>query len=197
MYNFISGTVADISFNTVVIECGGIGYEIFATSGCTGLCTVGKTVKVYVHLAVKEDDMSLYGFVDQRERTMFYSLVSVSGVGNKTAISILSGIGLQELAVSIATQNVSVLSKIKGIGKKTAERILFDLKDKVSKEVDLELVVDKSSTPIKNSQAKDAQAALISLGFKQSEVQSMLNNIEITSTMSAEDIIGMALRKRN
>jgi len=195
VYNYIKGIVIDIQLNTIILECNGIGYEINSTLQCISKCEIGKTTTVYVYLAVKEDDMSLFGFVDIREKTMFLNLVSINGVGNKTAINILSNLSLQELAVSVVKQNVSAFSKIKGIGKKTAERILLELKDKVEKDDILNLTTSTNISGI-NSQLKEAQAALLSLGFKNTEVRTMLDNVSISDNMGAEDIIGLALRKR-
>lgn len=191
MYNYIEGTVVDIQTNMIVIACNGIGYEIYATRSCIQQCEINQSAKVYLYLAVKEDSMSLFGFVDLRERLMFGNLTNVNGVGNKTAISILSGISLQELAVSVASQNTSALHKIKGVGKKTAERILLELRDKVAKDDSIKVVVADAC----NDNARHAQEALLALGFRSTEVNDMMRGIEL-SNLSAEDIIGLALRRR-
>ncbi|MDR3022309.1 MAG: Holliday junction branch migration protein RuvA [Clostridiales bacterium] len=193
MYEFIRGTIVDIDKNVVVLECCGIGYRIFVTENALSSCKINENIKMFVHLAVKEDDMSLFGFANSQEKTMFYKLTDISGIGNKTAVGILSGVSLHDLALSVVHKDISVLSKIKGVGKKTAERILLELKDKITQ--DVEGQSSDFSIPKGSYAMQEAKLALNALGFKNSEVDKMLQSFDANG-LSTEQIIGLALRAK-
>ncbi|MBQ2714763.1 MAG: Holliday junction branch migration protein RuvA [Clostridia bacterium] len=193
MYAFITGNLVSEGVNEIVIENNGIGYLLYV-SGTTivKLKQQPMPVKVYTYLNVKEDEMSLYGFYGEDEKDMFMKLISVSGVGAKTAIQILSGASVQDLTVSIASCDTSRFSKIKGIGKKTAERIVLELKDKVSTLPLLNNPV--SETPVFSSTAEqEAESALMALGFSKAEAHRAVKSV--SGAESAEDIIKQALIK--
>lgn len=133
MYSFLRGILSDKWENTVVIDCNGVGYEALVTQNCfNNIGEVGDIVTLYTSLHCREDEMSLFGFLDKIEREVFKKLILVNGVGPKMAISILSSISATELTVAVATQQASMLKGIKGIGTKIRERILLELKEKMS-----------------------------------------------------------------
>ena len=133
MIAFITGTIEEKSENGVVINCNGMGYEVqTSTATLSSLPLVGEECKIYTYLQVKEDGISLFGFTTVDERELFYKLISVSGVGPKMAITVLSGMNISDLIVSILKEDTTALSRIKGLGKKTAERICLELKDKLT-----------------------------------------------------------------
>ncbi|MBR7091381.1 MAG: Holliday junction branch migration protein RuvA [Clostridia bacterium] len=133
MYSFLRGILSDKWENTVVIDCNGVGYEALVTTNCyNNIGEVGDMVTLYTSLHCREDEMSLFGFLDKVEREVFKKLILVNGVGPKMAISILSNISAPELTVAVATQQASMLKGIKGIGTKIRERILLELKEKMS-----------------------------------------------------------------
>jgi len=133
MYSFLRGILSDKWENTVVIDCNGVGYEALVTQNCyKHIGEVGDVVTLYTSLHCREDEMSLFGFLDKVEREVFKKLILVNGVGPKMAISILSNISAPELTVAVATQQASMLKGIKGIGTKIRERILLELKEKMS-----------------------------------------------------------------
>ncbi|MBR7091294.1 MAG: Holliday junction branch migration protein RuvA [Clostridia bacterium] len=133
MYSFLRGILSDKWENTVVIDCNGVGYEALVTQNCYNhIGEVGDVVTLYTSLHCREDEMSLFGFLDKVEREVFKKLILVNGVGPKMAISILSNISAPELTVAVATQQASMLKGIKGIGTKIRERILLELKEKMS-----------------------------------------------------------------
>lgn len=133
MYSFLRGILSDKWDNTVVIDCNGVGYEALVTQNCyDNIGEVGDMVTLYTSLHCREDEMSLFGFLDKVEREVFKKLILVNGVGPKMAISILSSISATELTVAVATQQSSMLKGIKGIGTKIRERILLELKEKMS-----------------------------------------------------------------
>lgn len=174
MYAYISGTLADMQEGYVVVDNHGIGYEI-AVSNTTlaSLSGMGKPVKLYIYHTVKEDEESLYGFASTAEKKMFVKLLAVSGVGPKLALSVLSGVSVSALSTAILTGDVKSLAKIKGIGKKTAERIVLELKENVGD--DAALLSAASGVPIGNIDAvdtvcADALQALESMGMARSDV---------------------------
>ena len=136
MYAYIQGTVAEVGENTVVLDVGGVGYELNATASAVSSCAVGAVRRLPAYLVVKEDEMSLYGFADMREKNMFLRLIAVSGIGPKLALSVLGGMSVRELSRNIASGNSAALSSIKGVGKRTAERIVVELKDKITESCD-------------------------------------------------------------
>lgn len=196
MYNYIKGNITEVSENFIVVECGGIGYEIFASLySIDEFNKIKSDVKVYTYLNVKEDEMSLYGFFSKSEKAMFLRLISISGIGPKLALSVLSGVSVSALANSIACGDLASLNKIKGIGKKTAERIVLELKDKISAEFDVKLLEGGTAFAI-SSADEDAVIALMSLGYTKQEATIGVAKVQ-KEGMSTEQIIMQALKGGN
>lgn len=192
MYNYIKGVVVDTAQNKIVIENNGIGYEI-SVSGNTlfDVGQVGKTMKVYTYLYVKEDAFLLYGFSKLEEKTLFLKLIDISGVGPKMAMQILGGYDLKTLTVAIATGDSKTLTKIKGLGKKTAELIILNLKDTLADGLtDFE---DKSSLTLDNNDITDAVFALEALGISKTEAVKTANLVA-KNTKGVENIIAKSLQ---
>lgn len=191
MYNYIIGKITDKFDNTVVLENNNIGYEIFVSAFCyEAVASSQEEVKIYTYYQQKEDGVALYGFLSQEEKNIFLKLISVSGVGPKGAIAILSNIAPNDLAVVIAKQDLNALSKVKGVGKKTAERILVELKDKIDI-LPMELLNKEEIRP-QNNEIDDAVEVLISLGLSKQEAVRLANN-SYSKGDSAEDIIAKSL----
>lgn len=190
MYEYLSGTVADISGVEAIIDVGGIGYSVMCTSSAISVLKCGEKAKIYVYLAVREDDVSLYGFSQKAEKNIFLRLISISGIGAKVAMGILSGISADELALCIANGDVKRLNSIKGIGRKTAERIILELKDKLSDELN-----DSVGTPTPfNDISDEAMMALMSLGFTKNEAAQALKNVD--KNLSLEETVRLALKNK-
>lgn len=191
MYAFISGKVDSIADGLVVIDNNGIGYNVFVSSNTlTRLPKIGKTVKLFTYTYVKEDTFQLYGFLYDDEKRMFLKLININGVGCKMAMGILSGVDSATLAISIANSDVTGLSRIKGVGKKTAERIILELKEKV----DIADItgIDTGSVG-DDKEVNDAVAALVSLGIaKPVAFKAVMKARERTD--KAEELITLALR---
>ena len=167
MIGYIKGKVLSYSDTTVLLENNGIGYEITCSASVYQQLLKDKSGEVYTYLAVKEDGISLYGFSSLEEKNMFLKLITVSGVGPKSGIAILSAIDISSLATMIATEDVKGLSKIKGLGKKTAERIILELREKVEASY---YEGEKKKPAVEESQDdQDAIIALMSLGFTKAE----------------------------
>ena len=134
MFYYVSGTVAEIEAGLAVIDCGGVGYACATTNYTLSQLRKGAPAKLYTYLNVREDAMELFGFIDQNELRSFKLLISVSGVGPRAALAILSAITPQQLALAVVTDDAKVLTAAPGIGKKIAQRIILELKDKMAKE---------------------------------------------------------------
>jgi Holliday junction DNA helicase RuvA len=190
MLSFIKGKVIATDENAIVLENNGIGFEINVSSN-TFVQTAGKAeAMLYTYLHVKEDGIALYGFSTDEERKMFLNLITVSGVGPKVALNILSGISPRDLAVSIASQDSSMLQRVKGIGKKTAERIILELKEKVAGEA---FSRAPEAVPMQGS-AREAFEALSALGLKRSECMDAMKRALEEGAATTEEIIHAALR---
>ena len=190
MYNYIKGVLAVAEENTVVVETGGVGYELCVSSATVQrLGKIGDACKVYCYLNVKEDEMSLYGFADPAEKEFFMQLINVSGIGCKMAISILSFGTMSDIIGAIAAADVAKLSKIKGIGKKTAERLVGELRDKIAPHS------ESFITPVQvvGNVNSEAVEALLSLGYTRQEALAAVARVEKTG-MRTEDIVLAALK---
>jgi Holliday junction DNA helicase, RuvA subunit len=196
MYEYISGTVAAIGLNLAVIDCGGVGYACKTTVHTLAKIQVGKTAKLYAHLNVREDLMELYGFISDQERSCFLMLTSVSGVGPKAGLSILSSTSPEGLAAAIITGDERVLTAAPGIGKKIAQRVILELKDKLTKGQLFEYgeaYAGGGTTIIPQNKASEASAALAVLGYHPSEVSAALKGMDM-GNLELQDIIKVALK---
>ena len=174
MYAYIVGKVDSFGDGYIVVEAAGVGYFINASNFTVAkFGRAGETVKIYTYLAVREDDMSLYGFYSEEEKRMFLRLITVSGVGPKMAIGILSAADVNTLATSIISGDSKALSKVKGIGKKTAERIIVELKENIGDEPSF-LSGGMGTTPENDSMIEEALELLTSLGVSRTEAYSLV-----------------------
>lgn len=195
MIAFVSGILEMKLNGYIVIDVAGIGYKVFMSEvAIDSLGELGKKVKVYTHHHVREDDISLYGFLTMEELNMFELLISVSGVGAKSALSILANIEPSTFALAVISNDTSKLVKIPGVGAKTAARIVLELKDKL-KNQDL---VDKKKDVVKknilyNENIDEAIAALQVLGYNRKDIEKVFENIELEN-LSLEDMIKQGLK---
>ncbi|MBE0449660.1 MAG: Holliday junction branch migration protein RuvA [Clostridia bacterium] len=193
MFDYIKGTLNHVESDFIVVENQGIGYKIAtSTPSISDFSSPGEAVVVYTEMIVREDLIALVGFSTRDELHMFQLLTAVSGVGTKVAIGILSSIPFTQLAFIIGTGDIKALTSAHGVGKKTAERIVLELKDKVAKLGHVGL--DSIDTPTLVGDQGDALAALVTLGYTKSEAQGVIKSMDLAG-MSVEDIIKSALRK--
>lgn len=193
MYDYLKGSIAELNPAYVVIDNHGVGYMINISLTSYNLLQSLKEVdaKLYVYEAIREDAHVLYGFVEKREREVFLLLISVSGVGPNTARMILSSIPTVELEQTIATGNVVMLKAVKGIGAKTAQRIIVDLKDKIKAPADALLMKSQPAGEV----FEEALGALVMLGFTQQMSQKVLKKLFLNEpAITAEDAIKKALK---
>lgn len=195
MYNYLNGEIVEIDGCNVVVDVNGIGYDVAVSNFTVAECQLGRKQKLYTYMQVKEDGISLFGFATTEEKNMFLRLISVSGVGCKVALAILSGMDSNSLAIAIFNGDTHLLTKIKGLGKKTAERLVLELKEKV--------VVDASKVniPILNSldvpltkEMQNAIAILCSLGKSQSEAERLVDAAGKLGATTCEELVNMAFR---
>lgn len=195
MFHHISGIVTDLAPNLAVIECAGVGFEINTTANTVSRLKSGEKAKLYICENIREDVFDLYGFFDKREKSCFEMLIGVSGVGPKAAISILSTSNPESLAMAIIGGDEKALTVAPGIGKKIAQRILLELKDKMCKETEGLLVgtVPLSHCETATSKLSDAASALAVLGYSNAEIGVALKDIDIENT-TLEQAIKLALK---
>ena len=201
MFYYLNGELAYRDLNTCVIDCHGVGYKLTVSTLTSETLTskLSKQVKLYTHLAVREDGIELFGFGSNEEKECFNRLISVSGVGPKAAMSILSTMTPEKLAVAICTEDAKAIAKSPGIGAKSAARIILELKDEISKDMmnDSIATADFSETAAvysKNSAISEATEALIVLGYDKNTVLSALKGTD-PSISDPGEIIRLALKK--
>lgn len=192
MFDYFTGIVKEMGLTTVVLEVGGIGYEFTASKYCLNNLKIEQKAKIYAYLSVREDGVSLYGFYSKQEKAMFMRLTSISGIGPKGAISVLSGLALDELSIAIANGDHKVLGGIKGIGKKTAERIILELRDKLGEE--FALGQDSTNVTTQSELNDDAVMALMALGFNKQEAVNAIKRVD-TAGKTLEEIVVAALKR--
>lgn len=197
MFHHINGKVTDIEPNLVSLECAGVGFALNATMNTISRLKVGETVVLYVYESIREDAFDLYGFFDKREKRSFEMLLNVSGVGPKAALAILSSATPEQLAMAVISGDEKTLTAVPGIGKKIAQRILLELKDKMAKEtgnMDFGGSMGSPSGPTGGSKLSDAASALVVLGYTNAEITPVLKQIDIEN-LPLEEIIRLALKK--
>ncbi len=197
MYYYVYGTVAEITPNLAVIDCGGIGYACATTNYTLAQLKRGEKAKLFTYLHVREDIFDLYGFSTQSELSSFKMLLGVSGVGPKAALAILSSTTPDQLALSIVTGDEKALTCAPGIGKKIAQRIILELKDKLAKEqsaFDASGASAAVSATVRSDKASEAAAALAVLGYSPQDVRTALKGID-AEALPLEEIIRQALKR--
>lgn len=167
MYASITGTITETAQDNLVVEANGVGYEIFVTNATISKAQVGDTAKFYTHLSVSETAQTLFGFASREEKAMFRQLIAVSGVGPKLAMAVLSGLSVGDLATAIITSDEKALSRVSGVGKKTAQRIILELKSKISTEHAFE--TPGAAPAVATGEAGEAVEVLVAMGFEPSD----------------------------
>ena len=197
MFYYVSGTVAHMGPYLAVVDCGGVGYACRTTNHTLSRLKQGEKARLYTYLNVREDAMELYGFATENERNCFELLIGVSGVGPKAALSILSAATPESLAMSVITGDEKALTVAPGIGKKIAQRIILELKDKLAKGQIApggESYGGTGVTVIPENKASEAAAALAVLGYSQGEINLALKGVDL-GALTLEEIIKQALKK--
>lgn len=182
MYDYFEGKLVEKTPTFAIIDCAGVGYMIHISLNTFSKIKDVEKCKLFTHLAIKEDAHTLYGFYDEYERKIFRLLISVSGVGASTARMILSSLNPEEIQIAIASGDVATLRKVKGIGEKSAQRIIVDLKDKMDKEI----VLKDFSSSLQNNFKNEALSALVLLGFNKIIAEKAIE--KVAKTMDINNI---------
>lgn len=192
MYEFIRGNVVELSPANIVVEAGGVGYFINISINTYSQLNGKNQAKLMLHQVVREDAHILYGFSNSGERGLFRNLISVNGVGPSTAIMMLSSLSPDEIANAVTTENVNVLKSVKGIGAKTAQRIIIDLKDKLAKIAEPGQIFNAPNNTIQN----ESLSALVMLGFAKKDVEKIvLKILQEQPEATVESVIKQALKR--
>ena len=198
MISYVKGALAEKSGDRIVVEAGPVGLGIYVPlSVLEVLPPLGEEVKIYTYLQVREDDLSLYGFLNRQDLDMFRRLIGVNGIGPKGALGIMSALSPDDLRLAILTGDAKAISKAPGVGAKTAQRIILDLKDKVSAEEMLASVADtdeRTSVPLMQEAGREAATALVALGYSNLEASKAVKNVQITEDMDAEAVLRASLK---
>lgn len=192
MISYIKGVIDTVEHDKVIIENNNMGYNVLMSQSATEVLGQGEEIKIYTYLHVKEDAMQLFGFLSKNELEMFKKLISVSGVGPKGGLAILSALPENNLQMAIISGDAKAISKAQGIGAKTAQRIIIELKDKIDLEEMLE--VSSEAIPSDNSIQSDAIDALIALGYSKTESFNAVKKVSVDESMDVEDILKFALK---
>ena len=197
MITYIRGILEGMEEDKVIVDVGGVGYGIYMAGNAMGrLPALGKEVKIHTHLHVKEDLMQLYGFLTRDELRVFRLLIGVSGIGPKGGLGILSALGPDDLRFAVASNDVKAIQAAPGIGKKTAEKLILELKDKLKLENAANAVQNTADTSagMANEMTGEAVQALVALGYGNTEALKAVRQVEITEEMSVEDVLRQSLK---
>ena len=197
MFYYLNGTVAALEASLAVIDCGGVGFSCSTSMRSLGMLKVGEKAKLFTTCVIREDAFDIYGFTTQAELSSFKMLTGISGVGPKAALSILSASSPEDLALAITSGNEKALTIAPGIGKKLAQRILLELKDKVSQDLSLltpgALSAASASPAAGDEKTRDVASALSVLGYSPSEINAALGKLDL-SALSVEEAIREVLK---
>lgn len=200
MIAYLKGKVLTVTSETAIVEVGGVGYELYCSGGAFRKINVGETVELYTYLQVKEDGITLFGFGAPKEKELFLKVISVSGVGPKMGIAILTGLSVDEFTSAIATADVKRLATVKGLGKKTAEKIVLELHGKISAAEVMSAGADPITAAMENgaqsvsAQDEEAVSALMGLGFTKNESVNAVKRAKEKGASTTEEIIRKALQ---
>lgn len=193
MISYVKGTVAYIGNDCIVVDNNGIGYNIQVSPSTASAVVMEKEVKIYTYMNVKENELSLFGFLTKEELNMFNLLIGVNGVGPKSAVAMLGALSPAQLALAIATEDIKALSVGQGIGKKIAQRIALELKDKVGADMITTGVEIVQKVDVTTGERAEALSALMALGFTKNEAENAIKAVFVNG-MATEEIISKALK---
>ena len=197
MIAFLKGEISAIYEDKVIIEVSGVGYNVLMPASCIrALQGIGNTAKIYTYLSVREDAMQLYGFNTSDDLELFKLLITVNGIGPKASLQILSSMTTDEIKMAIVSSDSKTLSKVPGIGPKTAQRIIIDLKDKIDliNTIESKLSGDIAYTGALSDEKSEAVEALVALGYSKKDALNAVSNVEAPDGTKVEQILKLALK---
>ncbi|MBR0220926.1 MAG: Holliday junction branch migration protein RuvA [Synergistaceae bacterium] len=201
MLRILTGEVLDISENYIVLDVNGLGFEILCSQSALNLCELNKRVRLVVYLQISEAGASLFGFDSERERKIFLKIISIKGIGGKSAMAVLSTLNINEILNAVASSDALAFTRVPGIGRKTAERLCFELKNILKDD----LIININTEDVNNNKAgavSTVSDALISLGFSQADIAGAFKLLRAArgdefNNLSEEDLLRLALKELN
>lgn len=199
MIGFVNGEIEDMYEDRILVDCGFMGYNIFVCSNVLQTCSIGQEVKLYTYLNVREDAMNLFGFLSKDELKVFKLLITVNGIGPKGALAVLSIMSPNDLRYAVMTEDSKLISKAPGIGSKTAQKVILELKDKldidsfINKNEDTDMIYNDNNL-LKDEIVSEAIEALVSLGYTQKEITKVIKVCDVSSCETTEDVIKIVLK---
>lgn len=199
MISYLRGTLAAVEEDKVVVDVGGVGYGVFMSGQAMGqLPAVGREVKLYTYLNVKEDAMQLYGFLTRDDLRVFKLLIGVNGIGPKGGLGVLSVLSPDDLRFAVLSNDVKAICAAPGIGRKTAEKLILELRDKLRLEDALEHIAMDPEAPVRSEEHNEVQSeaiqALVALGYGSTEALKAVRKVEMDGDMGTEDVLKLALK---
>lgn len=195
MIGFVEGIIEYIDVDKIVVNNNGVGYNVFMPASQIDTLNVDETVRVFTYLNVREDAMQLFGFLTRDDLEVFKLLITVNGIGPKGGIAVLSTITTDDLRVAVISEDAKAISKAPGIGAKTAQKVIIELKDKLNLEDVLEPKLDANSQVNDNNSMSEAVMALVALGYSQADAYRAVKSIDNIEELDVENVIKMALKK--
>ncbi|MEE0686609.1 MAG: Holliday junction branch migration protein RuvA [Lachnospiraceae bacterium] len=198
MIGFVNGEIEEMYEDRVLIDCGFMGYNIFVCGNVLESCSIGQEIKLYTYLNVREDAMNLFGFLSKDELKVFKLLITVNGIGPKGALAILTIMSPNDLRYAIMTEDSKLISKAPGVGAKTAQKVILELKDKLDMDAVVNIIDDdifkRNNDNVHNEIIEEAVEALVSLGYTQKEITKIIKSCDITECKTTEDVIKLVLK---
>lgn len=198
MIGFVNGEIEEMYEDRVLIDCGFMGYNIFVCGNVLESCSIGQEIKLYTYLNVREDAMNLFGFLSKDELKVFKLLITVNGIGPKGALAILTIMSPNDLRYAIMTEDSKLISKAPGIGAKTAQKVILELKDKLDMDGVISSIdddiIERNNNDVQNEIIEEAIEALVSLGYTQKEIKKIIKSCDITECKTTEDVIKLVLK---
>ena len=198
MIGFVNGEIEEMYEDRVLIDCGFMGYNIFVCGNVLESCSIGQEIKLYTYLNVREDAMNLFGFLSKDELKVFKLLITVNGIGPKGALAILTIMSPNDLRYAIMTEDSKLISKAPGIGAKTAQKVILELKDKLDMDGVISSIdddiIERNNNDVHNEIIDEAIEALVSLGYTQKEITKIIKSCDITECKTTEDVIKLVLK---
>ena len=198
MIGFVNGEIEEMYEERVLIDCGFMGYNIFVCGNVLESCSIGQEIKLYTYLNVREDAMNLFGFLSKDELKVFKLLITVNGIGPKGALAILTIMSPNDLRYAIMTEDSKLISKAPGVGAKTAQKVILELKDKLDMDGVISSIdddiIERNNNDVQNEIIEEAIEALVSLGYTQKEIKKIIKSCDITECKTTEDVIKLVLK---
>ena len=198
MIGFVNGEIEEMYEDRVLIDCGFMGYNIFVCGNVLESCSIGQEIKLYSYLNVREDAMNLFGFLSKDELKVFKLLITVNGIGPKGALAILTIMSPNDLRYAIMTEDSKLISKAPGVGAKTAQKVILELKDKLDMDGVISSIdddiIERNNNDVHNEIIEEAIEALVSLGYTQKEIKKIIKSCDITECKTTEDVIKLVLK---